>query len=60
MKVLAILAIIFGAITVLGICAGKFREEDINDDNTVTGLLVNVGCIGTVIFGMLTMLCIFG
>ena len=60
MEVWVILTVIFGVITVLGICSGKLREEDINDDNTVAGLLVNIGCVGTVLFGMFTMLCIFG
>ena len=60
MKIWVILTVIFGALAIIGVCAGKIREEDINDDKTVSGLLVNIGCVGTVLFGMFTMLCIFG
>jgi hypothetical protein len=60
MEVWVILTVIFGVITVLGICAGKIREEDINDDKTVSGLLTSIGSIGFAVFGMFTMLCILG
>jgi len=60
MKIWVILTVIFGALAIIGVCAGKIREEDINDDKTVSGLLTSIGSIGFTVFGMFTMLCIFG
>lgn len=60
MKIWAILTVIFGALAIIGVCAGKIREEDINDDKTVSGLLTSIGSIGFAVFGMLTLLCILG
>lgn len=60
MKVWLVLASIFAILTLVGICMGKIRHEAIDTDDTVSGLITSIGGIGTIIFGMLTMICILG
>ena len=35
-----------------GYVMSKVCEEDINDDNTLSGMIMNVGCSGMAVFGM--------
>lgn len=60
MKIWAILTVIFVITMVVGYVMGKAREENTNDDNTLSGMVMSIGCAGTVVFGMFLLLCILG
>ena len=53
-----ILTAIFVITMLVGYVMSKVREEDINDDNTLSGMIMSVGCSGMAVFGMLLLMCI--
>lgn len=53
-----ILTVIFVITMLVGYAMSKVREEDINDDNTLSGMIMNVGCSGMAVFGMFLLMCI--
>ena len=52
------LTTIFAVVMIISLIRGRVCGEKVDDDRTWTGFLFSVGCVGTVLSAMISVLCI--
>lgn len=53
-----VLTVISLFIVMISIISSYVRKESLNDDDTLSAFLFTIGCIGTLLFELITILCI--